>query len=94
MNRRNIIKLISALPFAGTLFADNSKPAGRYDAVMKAFPEGTWVFGVGEHKGCSQTFNYEHPDSPQPFSYLDATNPAEFRPANAAEIHAALSTYR
>ena len=60
-----------------------------YKKVKAKFKEGDWVFGVGEHVGCSQTFDYDT-DCPQPFSYLDATNPKDFRLATEAEIAEAI----
>lgn len=57
-----------------------------YADCIKAFPEGTWIVGIGKHEGCSQTFDYEHPDRPQPFSYLDETDPGEFRMATDEEV--------
>jgi len=61
---------------------------GKYDAVKAKFAEGSWIVGTGEHRGCSQTFDY-HTDNPQPFSYLDAKNPDDFRLATDVEIQAA-----
>lgn len=56
-----------------------------YSAVREKFKEGDWVFGVGEHVGCSQTFDYDT-KNPQPFSYLDSTDPDDFRLATDEEI--------
>ena len=60
----------------------------KYSAVKEAFKEGEWVFGIGEHVGCSPVFDHDT-DHPQPFSYLGATDPSEFRIATLAEIEAA-----
>jgi len=60
----------------------------KYKEVKEKFKEGDWVFGVGNKKGCSPVFDYDT-DHPQPFSYLDATNPDDFRLATETEITAA-----
>ncbi len=87
MKRRDAIKtVIGSIAAASTGAVASEAVTGKYSAVMAAFPEGCWVFGLGEHKGCSQTFDYEHPNRPQPFSYLDATNPSDFRMATGEEI--------
>jgi len=56
-----------------------------YDAVKERFKDGDWVFGVGDHVGCSIVFDCDT-DNPQPFSYLDETNPDAFRLATQEEI--------
>jgi hypothetical protein len=71
----------------------SAQPSNKYDAVKAKFKEGDWVFGVGEHVGCSPVFDHDT-DQPQPFSYLDATNPDDFRLATADEIEAAKATYQ
>ncbi len=60
----------------------------KYKAVKEKFKDGDWVFGVGDHIGCSIVFDHDTPN-PQPFSYLDATNPDDFRLATNEEIEAA-----
>lgn len=60
----------------------------RYEAVRNKFKNGDWVFGIGEHIGCSACFDMSE-RHPQPFSYLDATNPDDFRLATIEEIEAA-----
>jgi len=57
----------------------------KYKALTEKFKDGDWVFGVGDHKGCSMVFDCDT-EQPQPFSYLDATNPDDFRLATDAEI--------
>lgn len=56
-----------------------------YDKIKAKFKEGSWVFGMGKHKGCSYTFDYDT-DRPQPFSYLHLNNPDYFRLATKQEI--------
>ena len=56
-----------------------------YKALRKKFNDGDWVFGLGEEKGCSPIFDHDKPNI-QPFSYLSATNPDDFRLATAEEI--------
>jgi len=56
-----------------------------YSAVKEKFKDGDWVLGVSEHVGCSQAFDMDT-KHPQPFSYLDATNPDDFRLATEDEI--------
>lgn len=56
-----------------------------YEELRKKFKDGDWVFGIGEHKGCSQVFDHEK-EHIQPFSYLNATNPDDFRLATEEEI--------
>ena len=58
-----------------------------YDDVKKVFKDGDWVFGIGEHKGCSEVFTDN--GIIQPFSYLSATDPNDFRIATEEEIRAA-----
>lgn len=60
----------------------------KYAAVKAFFKEGDWVFGVNKHKGCSPVFDHDTAN-PQPFSYLDETDPAEFRLATDEEIERA-----
>jgi len=62
----------------------------KFDAVRNKFNDGDWVFGLGDHTGCSPVFDRDT-NHPQPFSYLDATNPEDFRLATAQEIKAAKS---
>ena len=59
-----------------------------YKKIRKVFKNGDWVFGIGEHKGCSMAFEFET-KHPQPFSFLGATNPDDFRIATKEEIKAA-----
>ena len=55
-----------------------------YRGVLNKFCIGDWVFGLGEHKGCSPIFEgYGHL---QPFSYLDDYNAEDFRLATKQEI--------
>ena len=60
----------------------------KYKALREKFKEGDWVFGTGEHIGCSPVFDHEEQNI-QPFSYLDATNPDDFRLATEEEIEEA-----
>jgi len=53
--------------------------------VRKVFKEGDWVFGIGEHEGCSVVFDGDSCDY-QPFSYLDDYDPKNFRLATPDEI--------
>ena len=62
--------------------------SNKYDDVRKKFKDGDWVFGIGVYAGCSPVFDHDT-DMPQPFSYLDATNPDDFRLATDEEIAAA-----
>ncbi len=56
----------------------------KYEALRKKFKEDDWVFGIGEHKGCSPVF--ENPGGVlQPFEYLDDFNPDHFRLATEEE---------
>lgn len=57
----------------------------KYSSVKEKFKDGDWVFGIGEHKGCSEVFTGPSGDF-QPFSFLNATNPDDFRLANKKEI--------
>ena len=57
----------------------------KYKALREKFKEGDWVFGLGEEKGCSPVFDHDKPNI-QPFSYLNATNPDDFRLATDTEI--------
>ena len=57
----------------------------KYKALREKFKEGDWVFGLGEEKGCSPVFDHDKPNI-QPFSYLSATNPDDFRLATDTEI--------
>ena len=57
----------------------------KYKALRDKFTEGDWVFGLGEHKGCSPVFDHDKKYI-QPFSYLSATNPDDFRLATTEEI--------
>ena len=56
-----------------------------YTEVKKRFKDGDWVVGIGEHIGMSQVFDCDT-DHPQPFSYLDDNDPANFRLASQSEI--------
>lgn len=66
------------------------KRVNRYRSleVRKVFNPGDWVFGIGEHKGCSEVFEGAYCDY-QPFSYLDDYDPNNYRLATVAEIEAA-----
>ena len=57
----------------------------KFKELRAKFKEGDWVFGIGKHVGCSPVFDHDKPDI-QPFSYLGATNPDEFRLATNEEI--------
>ena len=59
--------------------------ADKYKELRAKFNEGDWVFGIGKHVGCSPVFDHDKEDI-QPFSYLDETNPDEFRLATEEEI--------
>ena len=65
--------------------SDSNAGLDRYKAMRDKFKEGDFVFGLGEHKGCSAVFDHDKPNI-QPFSYLNATNPDDFRLANSEEI--------
>lgn len=54
-------------------------------AVREAFKPGDWVFGIGEHVGCSPVFE-GYNGSYQPFDYLNDFDPAHFRLATVEEI--------
>ena len=56
--------------------------------ARKVFKVGDWVFGIGEHKGCSEVFEGTFCDF-QPFSYLDDFDPSHFRLATQEEIETA-----
>ncbi|MGR3218943.1 MAG: hypothetical protein ACUZ8H_03875 [Candidatus Anammoxibacter sp.] len=53
--------------------------------VREKFNIGDWVFGLGEHHGCSQVFEGDSKDY-QPFSYLNDFNPDNYRIATKDEI--------
>ena len=57
----------------------------KYKDIKAKFKDGDWVFGIGEHIGCSCAFDMDT-HMPQPFCYLDATNPDDFRLATEEEI--------
>lgn len=59
----------------------------KYKKIREKFKEGDWVKGTNKHEGCSQVFDMDTND-PQPFSYLDETDPDEFRIATVDEIKA------
>ena len=56
--------------------------------LRKKFKDNDWVFGIGEHKGCSQIFTGTYGDM-QPFSYLNDYDPDNFRLATKDEIQIA-----
>ena len=58
--------------------------------IRKVFKVGDWVFGTGEHEGCSEVFEGNYCDF-QPFSYLDDFAPSHFRLATSEEIEKAMS---
>lgn len=66
----------------------NEHAVDKYKAVKAKFKEGDWVFGIGERIGCSIVFDHDT-KNPQPFSYLDAINPDDFRLATTEEIETA-----
>lgn len=55
------------------------------EAARKVFNIGDWVFGIGEHTGCSQVFEGTYKDF-QPFSYLNDFDPKNYRIATEKEI--------
>ncbi len=59
-----------------------------YRAVKEKFKAGDWVKGTNKHDGCSQVFDHDT-EHPQPFSYLNETDPNEFRLATGDEVKAA-----
>ena len=61
------------------------------DEIKKHFKNGDWVFGVGEHKGCSEVFTGNYGDF-QPFSYLNDYDPKNYRLATPKEIQTARQT--
>ena len=56
-----------------------------YAAVKLVYSDGDWVIGTDKHIGCSLVFDCDT-NSPQPFSYLDETDPKQFRIATSDEI--------
>lgn len=60
----------------------------KYSKLRQIYKDGDWVYGIGEHKGCSQVFDSNKPNI-QPFSYLNSTNPDDFRLASPSEIEEA-----
>ena len=71
-----------------TFSAEGERVMDKYADIRLEFKDGDWVFGIGEHIGCSMAFDFDT-KMPQPFSYLDATNPDDFRVATAEEIRTA-----
>lgn len=61
-----------------------------YSKIKEIYKNGDWVFGIGEHIGCSIVFDIEK-DNPQPFSYLGSNNPDDFRIATGEEVSTAKS---
>jgi hypothetical protein len=57
-------------------------------AVREVFKPGDWIFGLGEHKGCSEVFMGYLWDY-QPFSFLNDFDPRNFRLATADEVNKA-----
>jgi len=53
--------------------------------IKKHFKDGDWVFGIGQHKGCSEVFTGVYGDF-QPFDYLNDYNPSNYRLATKAEV--------
>lgn len=68
-------------------FCEQQNMDSKFDELKKVFKDGDWVFGIGEHKGCSIVFT--HDGRIQPFDYLNDYNPADFRIATAEEIESA-----
>lgn len=60
-------------------------------SIREKFKSGDWVFGLGEHKGCSQVF-IGYRGEIQPFDYLDDFEPKNFRLANDKEIQEAIKS--
>lgn len=60
----------------------------RYKDLREKYKEGDWVFGIGEHIGCSIVFDCDKPNI-QPFSYLNSTSLDDFRLATKGEIEVA-----
>ncbi len=56
-----------------------------YQAIREKFKAGDFVKGTNKHDGCSQVFDM-NTDRPQPFDYLDETDPNEFRLATGDEV--------
>jgi hypothetical protein len=61
----------------------------RREWCKKAFPPGTWVFGIGPHKGCSEVLEFGN-GSLQPFDYLNDYDISHFRVATPAEVMEAM----
>ena len=61
-----------------------NKMADKYEALRKKFKVGDWVFGIGEHKGCSEVFE-GYGNTLQPFDYLNDFNPDNYRLATEEE---------
>lgn len=59
------------------------------DAIKRAFPPGTWVFGIGPHKGCSEVFEGSA-GVLQPFDYLQDYDLSHYRVATPAEVMEAM----
>lgn len=57
----------------------------KYAKIRENFKDGDWIFGIGDHVGCSMAFDFDT-KHPQPFSYLDDLNPDNFRIATTKEI--------
>lgn len=61
----------------------------KMDAIKLAFPPGTWVFGIGPHKGCSEVFEGSAGDL-QPFDYLCDYDLTHYRVATPEEVMEAM----
>lgn len=61
----------------------------KYSAFREIYKNDDWVFGIGDEVGCSQVFDIDT-ESPQPFSYLDATDTSQYRHATKEEIAEAM----
>ena len=57
----------------------------KYTDVRKVYNDGDLVFGIGKHSGCSECFDMTT-RIPQPFSFLNDTDPNNFRLATDKEI--------
>ncbi|WP_067584747.1 hypothetical protein [Endozoicomonas ascidiicola] len=57
----------------------------KYQAIKEKFKAGDWVKGTNKHEGCSQVFDMDS-ERPQPFDYLNETDPNEFRLATGDEV--------
>ena len=64
--------------------------AGWKKTLSERFPPGTWVFGIGQHRGCSEVHGEVGGEFLQPFDYLNDYNPDHYRVATPAEVMEAM----